>query len=70
MERHMTNYSTFRIYDATLFKTMQHGDNTPTCIRQYHLARYRIMQFGAYLRVHVDAFLPFTSVAFEGENLW
>ena len=28
------------------------------------------MQVGAYLRVHVYAFLPFSSVAIEGENLW
>ena len=28
------------------------------------------MQVGAYLHVHVDAFLPFSSVAIEGENLW
>ena len=24
---------------STLLKTMQHGENAPTCIRQYHLAR-------------------------------
>ena len=50
--------------DSTLFETMQHGENAPTCIRQYHLAIYRRMLVGEYLRVHVDAFLPFTSVAF------
>ena len=91
MERHMTKYSTFRMYDATfrmydptLLITHQHSEyaptwqirtnlpaNThqhckyaPTCIRQYHLARYRRMQVGTYLRVHVDAYLQFTSVAF------
>ena len=91
MERHMTKYSTFRMYDATFrmydptllithqhseyaptwqirtnlpANTHQHGKYAPTCIRQYHLARYRRMQVGAYLRVHVDAYLPFTSVAF------
>ena len=91
MERHMSKYSTFRMYDATFrmydptllithqhseyaptwqirtnlpANTHQHGKYAPTCIRQYHLARYRRMQVGAYLRVHVDAYLQFTSVAF------
>ena len=91
MERHMTKYSTFRMYDVTFrmyvptllithqhseyaptwqirtnlpANTHQHGKYAPTCIRQYHLARYRRMQVGAYLRVHVDAYLQFTSVAF------
>ena len=55
---------------STLLNTMQHGEYAPTCIRQYHLSRYRKMQVVAYLRVHVDAFLSFTSVAIEVENLW
>ena len=56
--------------DSTCFKTIEHGENAPTCIRQNHLARYRRMHVESFLHVRIDAFWPFTYVAIEGENIW
>ena len=48
---------------------MQHGENAPTCIGQYHSARYRRMQVGVFMHVHVDVFWPFTYVTIDGGDL-